>query len=452
MNRSPVPRFAALGVELVAAAAVVTAALPLYTVTVLYWLDLTASLLRRTCQTLFAAPRETVSPTGADLAPESGNSTLSPYEQGLFRFLSPKVGTVSVSGRLPPVALHNVRPFVTLVCLWVAFCLPVAALGVSSTVFPTPVYDEFWSSPTPVLLAGGALAVAGKHWALVRHHARTAWPTAGNVAPQWRLGVWTAYWLPLWFLTSLHATGPEVGTLLSVVTALVVVGRAVREVRPLVGSAERDAPAPPAETARSRIAAQTPPPVGNHHASVRPNRRAVRLAGAIDSLFPFGNAASSVRRIEGQYAVALVLLVGVPLVTREVWEVTSLLLLGGVTAAVLGAFVGLVALVGAVHFELAFGAVEYQLADDALVAYDRRLDAAQWRVPLDAIRDATVERGLFDSPTTTDAAIVALDRTDDPAEAEPYRFYRRTLAYVNEPNTVAERLTAARTDPDRERR
>ncbi|AFK18858.1 hypothetical protein E6P09_08730 [Haloferax mediterranei ATCC 33500] len=449
MKRSPSSYLAVLGVGLVAVAAVVTSSHPLYAVVVLSWLDLTTSLVRRTCQTLFAAPRETVSPTGAAPAPEGGNSTLSPYEQGFFRFFSAKVGSVTVADRLPPVSLHNVRPFVNVVFLSLFFFIPVAAVGVSSKVVSSPVFDEFWSRPTPLILAAGTLASAAKHGLLVRNHARSEWPTAGAVAPRWRFGLWMLYWVPLWFLTALHATGPEVGDLLTLVAGLVVVGRTVRDIRSFGDAAgATESTRSSANTTDSASSTVSSLPSGEPCSTIRPNRRAVRLAGAVDSLLPFGNAASSFRRVEGQYAIAVVLLVGVPLVGHEVWGITSLPLLGAATVATLGAYIGVVALIGVVHFELAFGALEYRLSDDELVAYDRRLDAVQWCVPLDAIRDATAERALFDSPPATDAAMVALDRTDDAAETEPYRFYCHSLAFVDEPERVAERLTSIRSGPE----
>ncbi|RYJ08275.1 hypothetical protein ELS19_17110 [Halogeometricum borinquense] len=239
MNKLSSISLGVFAVGLVAAAAIITTTLPLYTVVVLFWIDLTVSLVRRVCQTLFAAPRETVSPTGADPAPEGGNSTLSPYEQGLFRFFSAKVGSISLVDRLPPVTLHNVRPFVNVVLISLFFFIPISAVGLSWKILPSAVFDEFWSWPTPALIAAGVLAVTVKHGLIVRHHTRSGWPTAGAVAPQWHLGLWMLYWVPLWFLTSLHATGPEVGTLLTLIASLVVIGRTIRDSRS-VGTAIPD--------------------------------------------------------------------------------------------------------------------------------------------------------------------------------------------------------------------
>ena len=114
------------------------------------------------------------------------------------------------------------------------------------------------------------------------------------------------------------------------------------------------------------------------------------------------------------------------------------LLLGGVlpTVAVGGAFV----LSGVAHFELAFGAMEYRLYDEALVAYDTRLDAVQWRAPLAEIHDVTVADSRWLSPPGTDAGTVRLDRSGMETTAPPYGFVRQSLVCVADPERVAERL------------
>ncbi|RYJ08276.1 hypothetical protein ELS19_17115 [Halogeometricum borinquense] len=125
-------------------------------------------------------------------------------------------------------------------------------------------------------------------------------------------------------------------------------------------------------------------------------------------------------------------------------RIDSVLLLSVVTLAVLGVYFGVIAFVGIAHFELVFGAMEYRLYDDELVAYDRRLDTIQWRVPLDAVRDTTVEEGLFESPPTTEVATVMLNRTDDTEETEPYRFYRHSIVFIENPERVSRLLRTGR--------
>jgi len=100
----------------------------------------------------------------------------------------------------------------------------------------------------------------------------------------------------------------------------------------------------------------------------------------------------------------------------------------------------LVAAMGIAHFGVAFGAMEYRLYGDELVAYDARLDAVQWRAPLGGIRAVSVRRGLWAAPPRTDGATATLDRTDLDAEQSPYGFYLQSLPYVRDPERVAQRL------------
>ncbi|MCT9097954.1 hypothetical protein [Haloarchaeobius sp. HME9146] len=430
-----------LGVGAVSATAVFTAELPLYTVIVLLWIDLTVSLLRRTWQLFFARPRDRVSPTGAGTAPEGGHSTLSKYEQGLCRFFTPKIGSLVVSERLRPVTLHNVRPALNVTLLWSFLFLPVAALGVSQYVVPSPVFDEFVSWPVPALLVAGALAAVVKQWGILVRHETTGWPTADAVAPGWGLALWSLYWVPLGILTTLHSTGPAVDTLLTTLAVVLVLTGTIRGLR----ATDVDGDDVSHRARRRGVETQTGPtsvemPNTRPVATFRPNRRAVWMAGALDSLFPVGNASGSFRRLQLQAGVAVVLLVGAPLIATSVYDIDSGLVLVAVTALMFVTYLFTLAIIGALHFELAFGSVEYRLSDEALVAYDSRLDAVQWSVSREAIRDGTVEDGVFDSPPTFDAATVTLDRTDEVALAEPYRYYRCSLPYLDDPVEAVDRL------------
>lgn len=93
--------------------------------------------------------------------------------------------------------------------------------------------------------------------------------------------------------------------------------------------------------------------------------------------------------------------------------------------------------------------MEYRLYDDELVAYDARLNAIQWRVPLNSIQTVSVERGLWSGPPGTDAATVMLNRTDLTVEQSPYGFYRQTLMCVETPEHIADRLRQATTQRER---
>lgn len=152
-----------------------------------------------------------------------------------------------------------------------------------------------------------------------------------------------------------------------------------------------------------------PEPAGEPGGRFRPDRRTVLLVGALDGLFGHvgwesGDGppwwAAWLRGLGARGA----LLVGSPAVGIVAADalLETPLSPGALLAAALGppaVVLGVLVVAGVVHSELAFGRVEYRLYDDAVVAYDRRLDTAQLRIPLDAIRDATADRGLAASPS-----------------------------------------------------
>lgn len=177
---------------------------------------------------------------------------------------------------------------------------------------------------------------------------------------------------------------------------------------------------------------------------IRPNRRAVWIAGALDGIVPVVGGAPSILSLQFRLIAVILSLLGVPLVLVEVGGVDSSIVVLVSTAVIVASVLVAFVLTGIFHFELAFGAMEYRLYEDEVVAYDRRLEAIQWRVSINHIDDVTVETGLINAPPWTDAATITLDRVDDDTDEEPYRFFRCSLAYVDDPEEAADRMKLPR--------
>ncbi|WP_130501825.1 hypothetical protein [Natrinema hispanicum] len=228
--------------------------------------------------------------------------------------------------------------------------------------------------------------------------------------------------LPIVAVDTVHAGADfDPSTGFTAIAVVLVVGRIAYEIC-------RDSPPTGADSF------ELSEPTGRPSERFRTDRRAVQIAGAIDGVIPHieWEMLNIFSRVAALFLVAILGFVGAFIV--------------GPTATVVGIGVALVVavmsfvLMGIIHFELAFGAMEYWLYDDELVAYDTRLNAVQWRVPLDAIRDVSVKRGFWAEPPGTNAATVTLERSDLAVKQSPYEFYRQTLLYVNTPERVANRL------------
>ncbi len=404
-------RAGALAVDLVALVAVLFHPFSLYVVLLLYWGDVIGGTVRRFCQTVVAAPREEYSPTGPPAMRRNG-------DPNPFRFLTPKFGTVQPVDWLPPIAVHNLKPAV--VGLFTAVPLTAFAIGLTATVLEPPF--TIGSEPTLEILAAGGLAIVVKHGWAFRRFVHSNRPPARRILPgvRWLGPILMA--LPVVAVDTVHAGADfDPSTGFTTIAVVLVGGRIAYETH-------RESPPTGADSA------ELLEPTGQPTERFRTDRQAVRLAGVIDGLVPRieWEMLNIFSRVAALFSAALVGFVGA--------------FIGGPTAAVVGiggALVGVVisfVLAGIVHFELAFGAMEYRLYDDELVAYDTRLDAVQWRVPLDAIRNVSVERGFWTGPPGTDAATVTLDRSDLAIEQSPYGFYRQTLPYVETPARVADRL------------
>ena len=407
-------RTGAVTVDLVALVAALFDPFSLYVVLLLYWGDLIGGSVRRVCQTVVAAPREEYSPTEPPALTGSG-------DPNPFRFLTPKLGTVRPVDRLPPIALHNLKPGVLGL---LSTSLIVLAVGLTATFLEPPFTVRSW--PTVGLLAVGGVAIVAKHGWAVREFVRSDRPPAEEVLPDFRWLATVLMALPVVIVDAAYAdAGFDPAAGFAAIASVLVVGRIADEIR-------RDASSTGADPF------VLPEPTGRPIERFRTDRRAVRIAGAIDGLAP--RLEWDVLNLQFRLWAVVLLSAGGFVTAYVVGPAVAVIAVGAAFVAVANGF----AIAGIAHFESAFGAMEYRLYDDELVAYDTRLEAVQWRAPLDAIRTVTVERGVWTAPPGTDAATVALERTDLAVERSPYGFYRQTLPYVERPERVADRLRRVR--------
>ncbi|WP_227132565.1 hypothetical protein [Halorubellus salinus] len=415
----PLRRVPAFGVDVVALAAVVVHPFPLYVVLAAYWLDLLASLVRMGVETAVAAPRETYSPTVPPAVHRNG-------DPGAFRFLTPKLGRLRPASWLPSVAPGNVAPTLA---AGLAAATAGIAVAVAGTVVDPPFSVLSW--PTNGVLAAGALAVAVKHGVVLRRFLSVARVPADRTL---RLGPWLGsvlLALPVVAVDAVHAdAGFDPTTGFAALAVVIVAGRVAVELR-------RDARTTRTEPFR------LPDATGRPVERFQVDRRAVRIAGLLDGVVP--RLDRGVLNVTSRLLAVLVLASAGFLAAGALGRSPAGAAGVAVTAA-LAVTATTFGLAGVVHFDLAFGATEYHLYDDELVAYDRRLDAVQWRASFDEVRGVSVEDGFWRAPPGTDAATVTLDRTDLDTDASPYGFSRQTLAYVDRPERVADRLRHAIAD------
>jgi hypothetical protein len=399
-----------------ALAAVAVYPFSLYVVLLFYWADLFVGVVRVAFETAFAAPRETYSPLEPPGIHRNG-------DPGAFRFSIPKLGRLKTVGWLPAVAVHNLVP--TLAGVLVV-TISAVAVGVTTTFLDPPFSVLSW--PTSTALAAGGLAVVVKHGTTFRRFVNSPRPPADRTLRIGPCAGCVLLALPVVAVDTVHAGAEfDPSTLFATIAVLVVLGRVAFERR-------RDASVTPADSFEHAA------PTGRSREVFRPNRRAVRTAGLLDGVLP--QIEWGVLNVTSRVTALFVLAsVGFLAGGMSGLDPTPALVLGVATALTVTA-VGF-GVAGVAHFDLAFATTEYRLYDDELVAYDTRLDAVQWRAPLDAIHDVSVEGGPWLAPPGTDAVAVTLDRSDLDVDQRPYGFYRQTLAYVDRPEQAADRLRRA---------
>lgn len=412
MSRYRLLRSSALAVDVMAFIAVLLTPAPLVIVVLLYWVDSLVRVLRQALETAVAAPRGEYSPTGPPVTRPNGSP-------GPFRFLIPKVGSIRPTVLLPPSTLHNLRAAVPGALL---ACLAGAAVGITVAVIQTPLSLQ----PTVWVVSAGIGVVAARHGWNFRRFCRSKRKHSRKTGR-----IRQIFWLltgGLFVVVSddvYVGAEPAIAAVFTLLAVVVILGRIAYNLR------YTDSTSAGAEPV------SLPEPDGSPVERFRVDSRATRIAGAMDGLVPRTDA--DVFNFWVRFVGAFLPVVGV------FWGVVvvglagpTALLLGGVLPAVAvgGAFV----LSGVAHFELAFGAMEYRLYDEELVAYDTRLDAVQWRAPLAEIHDVTVAESRWLSPPGTDAGTVRLDRSGMETTAPPYGFVRQSLVCVTDPERVAERL------------
>ena len=397
-------------VDLAVLAAVVVTPVGLVAAAVIYWINHVVRLFRQFCEIAFAAPREAYSPVEPPAIAGNG-------DPGPFRFLIPKLGAVRLTHRLPGMTPHNLR-VAALVCLWG----PVLGFAVAGTAVrvETPLAGP---QTLRVLIAVTSGIVVRHAWEF-REFLRSNRPPVKQMR------------LLSPGLKCLLAAGPVILADIVVtnfavdapmVSAFVVITAVVRAVYPPVPDYDSEP-----------VVLSEPDRQPTELFSV--DRRATRIAGALDGLVPLVELGvfSLWARVSGWFLVPFVVFI-VEVVYDTGLSTALLIGGGGTTVAVGGAFV----LSGVAHFELAFGAMEYRLYDAELVAYDTRLDAVQWRTPVASIHDVTVADGVWLSPPGTEAGTVQLDRSGLETTDRPYGFVRQSLACVDDPERVADRLQQA---------
>ena len=414
----------ALAVDAVALAAVPFTPAPLAVVFLLYWIDTTVGALRVALRTALTRPRGEYSPTGPPVTRPNGSP-------GPLRFLIPKLGALGPTGWLPPVTPHNVRSAIP-GTLWA--CLSAVVIAAVATVTPTPLAVP----PTAGVVAVGTGTVLARHGWTLRRFCRSD-RSSGRQTLRGRQLLWSlTAGLFVVGADTAYANAPEnVTAVFTLVAVLAVAARVVvrRGVDPdaTVDTDETTAPSTTIDTEPFTLSEPEGRPVDRFGV----DRRAARIAGALDGLVPWVDAGMFnlwVRAV-GAFLPLVGVFFGVVVADLPFPVALSL---GGVVPAVAvgGAFV----LAGVAQFELAFGAMEYRLYDETLVAYDTRLDAVQWKAPVESIHDVTVVDGPWLSPPGTDAGTVRLERSDLATTDRPYGFVRQSLVCVDDPERVADRI------------
>ncbi len=426
-------------VDLAAGIGVFATSFPLYTVLIVYAIDAFVGTVRYAATAGFAAPRTMFTP------PSRTESRDTP---GIFRLLGPKIGSLSLPGPFPPATLRNLGAAAAGVVFHAGLVLPVFGVFTLVVLVPTPGFEAFVAWPVTGVVAAGVAVSLLEHGVSVARYLRSDRPELEALqSADWsdgrtyRFAFLFLVPFPVAFVNFLHGQGAAasdaMATLGTPLAVVVIVGR-------VVGSRVTDS-LPTGADDPVELAA----PDGLPRDRIRPSSRAIRAVGLLDGLVGRVGCETGtdgtppawvlwIRAVflRGLFVVVLppallFMSVSSPVVPVGLFDVVWLLPVAA--TVVLG-------VVGVAQFELAFGAVEYRLYDEELVAYDTRLDAVQWRAPLAEIHDVSVADGWWLSPPGTDVGTVRLDRSGMETTARPYGFVRQSLVCVADPERVADRL------------
>lgn len=409
-------------VEALAVVAVLTyGALSLIAVVIIYWMDLAFVIARAVTRQLLGG--ET---TGVQL----------PRALPQFRLLKHKRGTLDVSVYSLSVYLRSLPA--------VLFSLSILAVSAVTTavVLAVSVSVQFWSDPmTPLVLTGGGIAAATKSWLVYTDHTDHSGIAtthgAGFLANKRQMLV-LLYALVVYLVAGITTTAladPDVERVVLFVVSSVILLRVAYGIR---ASRPASSPSGSAGCVESKVSddqlSPTPAPPSTPD---EPPLETVKPVSWASPAAGFVNALTTGGVVDGQFSESGLLLrfYGLfVLVPGALAAVNGSSLFRSVIAGVIFSTV-VFWLLSTVHMELAFGEIEYQFYETAIVAYDRRLMEPQWSIPYDNIETISVDRGPFSSPAWLDAGTVRLELTDDIAPL-PDEQGRVSILFVSDPEAV----------------
>ncbi|WP_018256677.1 DUF6498-containing protein [Halomicrobium katesii] len=357
----------------------------LFPVLVLYWIEAVAYVTRSSVEALFATR-----PVDDDFY-----GIQVPLER-----LREKRGSVTLVDWLPPIYPRNL-PF-ALNAGWVLFGLGVVAILVWG-------YARSSGSLAGLVLPGvavGAVIVVVRHAGTLSEFVRAKRYEHHSALSTFSRRRWMAVVIAGFLLPIAGAGADSAGVGLTATLAVVVAAKLVADVLDVMSTTD--------DGAQPEVEADDPitVPDGEPITVVGTDDRGVVLhalgLGVLLALLPpYG------------FLVALVS-VGVGLWFGLVAAVST------VVALVAGRAVLEIPVA-----RLAYGAVEYRVYGDVVVAYDRRLDAPQWSVARHEIADVRAGSGIASTFFSNDFGTVRLVRDDD----------TKVLSVVDDPEALARVVT-----------
>ncbi|WP_226012716.1 DUF6498-containing protein [Halomicrobium salinisoli] len=332
---------------------------------------------------------------------------------GLFEPLRAKRGAVDLPG-LPPLYVRNLPNLIGLVFLGVIEVgVSFAAFALTDPTITTAVAEVLLLGSLGVFLARGV-----EFWSDYVRGGRYRDVSPGELvaAPFGHLVGFAALIAAVQVL-SLATDGTGASTAASLV--LIVAGKTAYDCYGLWRDHARDGePLLAGHVATAETAVEPEPvpvPDGEPEERLRPRRRAIAIEGVATGVRYLGTGGDGRLPIFLASLAALAAIVGGPVAA-------------GAVLAVVGAFVAARAAV----YAFRFGTLEYRLYPDAVVSYDRWLDAPQVAVRYDAVRDAAASPGV--AGRVVDAATLELTAPDWAAGEAT------TIVGVADPDPILDRL------------